>query len=153
MTFLMPSGFAATGSPAIGDPWPDGHTFRVWGRPDWAVTFHDDVLLANDLCNTSSGAGELPQTPEAIGAWLASSTATTLSAPMLLQVDGRTATAWDATFGSQCSGKADGAAVYMSAGDVHRFYAIPTGTDTILAITWDSDLAASDELVKSMTFP
>ena len=38
-------------------------------------------------------------------------------------------------------------------GDHHRFYAIPTGTDTILAITWDSDLAATDKLVESMTFP
>ena len=153
MTFVMPSGFAETGAPAAGDPWPDGHTLRVWGKPEWAVTIHDDARLAKDLCNASSGTADLPQTPEAIGAWLAASTATTLSAPMPLQVDGRTATAWDATFGKSCTGIADGAAVYVSANDTHRFYAIPTGSDTILAITWASDLAASDQLVESMTFP
>ena len=71
---------------------------------------------------------------------------------MQLTVDGRTATAWDVTFGARCAGSRDGP-VYMSAGDHHRFYAIPTGTDTILAITWDSDLAATDKLVESMTFP
>ena len=153
MTFLMPAGFAPTGASAIADPSADGHTFRVWGRPVWAVTIHDDALLAKDVCDASSGLAELPQTPEAIGAWLAASTATKLSAPMQLQVDGRTATAWDATFGPKCHGQTQGAAVYMSAGDVHRFYAIPTGSDTILAITWESDLAASDKLVQSMTFP
>ncbi len=153
MTFLMPTGFAPTGASAIADPSADGHTFRVWGRPVWAVTIHDDALLAKDVCDASSGLAELPQTPEAIGAWLAASTATKLSAPMQLQVDGRTATAWDATFGPTCHGQTEGAAVYMSAGDVHRFYAIPTGSDTILAITWESDLAASDKLVESMTFP
>ena len=153
LTFLMPTGFAPTGASALADPWAGGHTFRVWGRPEWAVTIHDDVLLAKDLCDASSGLAELPQTPEAIGAWLAASSATTLSAPMQLQVDGRTATAWDATFGQKCHGQAQGAEFHMSAGDVHRFYAIPTGSDTILAVTWASDLTASDKLIESLTFP
>ena len=48
MTFLMPAGFAPTGASAIADPSADGHTFRVWGRPVWAVTIHDDALLAKD---------------------------------------------------------------------------------------------------------
>jgi hypothetical protein len=151
MSFVEPGFPTADGTPT-GDAWADGNTWRVRVNPLWAVTIHDDIRMGIDLCKAESGTRDLPDTPEAIGAWLAGSSETTLSAPMSLQVDGRTATAWDVTFGTSCAGSIAGE-VYMSANDHHRFYAIPTGTDTILAITWDSDLAATDQLVESMTFP
>jgi hypothetical protein len=151
MTFTLPSGWPQ-GPVPIADPGASGHTWRLWSQGAWAVTFHDDVLLPTDLCAPTSGLAPLPATPDAIMAWLAASSGTTLSAPVTLQVDGRTATAWDVSFGPACQGNRS-ADVYVSANEQHRFYAIPTGTDTILAITWDTAAAPADKLVESLTFP
>ena len=152
MTFVEPAFPGSDRRPVMATYGPTATRYGVRVQPTWAVTIHDDIQMGKDICDAASGVEALPETPEAIEAWLAGSRATKMSAPMQLQVDGRTATAWDLTFGARCDGSRDGA-VYMSAGDHHRFYAIPTGTDTILAITWDSDLAATDKLVESMTFP
>jgi hypothetical protein len=53
---------------------------------------------------------------------------------------------------------------WFGAGETHRVYAVPTGADTILVLTWgvsfmglseefgDAVNAATDDLVRSMTF-
>ncbi|HSS36735.1 MAG TPA: hypothetical protein VLR93_10720 [Patescibacteria group bacterium] len=159
LTFVMPDGFPASSVPVTGDPWPDGHTLRVYSKGYSAVTIHDDIPIAKDLCDPTQGLIDLPPTPDAIGAWLSSASEATLSKKVDVTVDGRTGYRWDLTIGAGCKGdQVAGAAIYMSAREHHRLYAIPTGTDTILVVTWpDSDEnaldIATDQLVTSMTFP
>ena len=163
LSFVMPPGFPSTGVAVTGDPWADGNTLRVYSEGFYALTIHDDVTMAKDLCNDNKGQIDLPATPDAIESWLRSSSQTTVSKTTSLEVDGRTAHRWDVTFGPRCQQvpppSGPGAEVWMGPQEKHRFYAIPTGTDTILAITWGdgvNDAAindAADKLVQSMTFP
>ena len=58
----------------------------------------------------------------------------------------------------------DGAAFWFQTNEHHRIYAIPTGADTIIAVTWGNDFggageeflnemnAATDDIVRSMDF-
>lgn len=163
LSFTMPSGFPSTGVAVTGDPWADGNTLRVYSNGFYALTIHDDVTMAKDLCNDNKGQIDLPATPDAINSWLRSSSQTTVSKTTSLEVDGRTAYRWDLTFGPRCQQvpppSGPGTEVGMGPHEKHRFYAIPTGTDTILAITWGDGVndaaidAAADKLVQSMTFP
>jgi hypothetical protein len=107
---------------------------------------------------------DVPATPDAVGAWLKTSSLTTVSKATNLNIAGRPAKRWDVTFGSACNDGSSpplepGPELSMGGGETHRFYAISTGTDTILVITWVIDVdakavnAAADRLVGSMTFP
>ena len=162
----MPAGYPQTVPALVADPWPDGHTLRLQSFDHFAVTIHDDVPISKDLCKPAGALlPDVPATPDAVGSWLKSSSHTTVSKATNLVVNGRPARRWDVTFGTACGyGSASpppgpGPVVYMSPNESHRFYAISTGTDTILVITWNLDVglapvnAATDRLVGSMTFP
>jgi hypothetical protein len=133
----------------------------VWG----GVTFHDDVPLAADMCRPSgSSIDDVPATPAAVGGWLESSVGLVVTAPVAMTVDGREAIRWDVTTGATCDTDARRPVPWFAAGERHRIYAIPTGTDTILVITWGTEWsngseeyldqvnAATDDLVRSMRF-
>ena len=110
----------------------------------------------------------IPATPEEIGAWLADSVGLTVSEPIEITVDGRTATAWDieargVVLAAVASSPVDGAAFWFQANEHHRIYAIPTGDDTMLGVTWGNAIlaargrssstemnAATDDIVESM---
>ncbi len=144
---------------------PNG--FRVNDFEYGVATFYDDQNVADDLCN-ATGLITIPSTPEEIGAWVTGSTGLTVSDPIELSVDGRTALAWDVELAESCYAGGEppvsNAAFWLQANEHHRIYAIPTGDDTILALTWGNDFggageeflaemnAAIDELVSSMVF-
>jgi hypothetical protein len=156
---------------------PSDPTFKRIGvgqaeisSPAWGVVyFHDDVSLPADMCKPANGTriGDVPSTPDAVGDWLTSGAGLQVSAPVALTVDGRAALRWD-VFGpvGVCDRTADQPAPWFGAGERHRIYAVPTGSDTILVMTlginWsngpdnerylDEVNAATDELVQSMKF-
>ena len=81
-----------------------------------------------------------------------------------MTVDGRPAMVWDTQTGGHCDDVASRLPPWFGADERHRIYAVPTGSDTILVITWGVDWgngseehldgvnAATDELVRSMRF-
>jgi hypothetical protein len=141
--------------------------FRVNDFTYGVATFHDDQNIVDDVCNPSV-LTTIPTTPEAVGSWLSGSNGATVFGPTAIAVDGRTALAWDVELGDSCVSDGDvpvpGAAFWFQANEHHRIYAIPTGDDTILAVTWGNEFggageefldqmnAASDDLVRSMDF-
>ena len=139
----------------------------TWGK----VTFHDDQPLPANLCLPTGGRiDDVPATPEAVGDWLQSSTGLEVSPADSLTVDGREALGWDVTLPEGvCDEQSEAQAQnvpppWFAAGENHRVYGVPTGTDTILVLTWgvsygglseeygDAVNAATDDLVRSMTF-
>jgi hypothetical protein len=164
VTFTIPESLTET--EVLGDT-TDARGFRVDAWEYGIATFHDDVMVPDDLCEPTSVIS-LPTTPEAVAAWLTGASGATVSEPAELIVAGRRALAFDVALGPGCySGgepPAAGSAFWFQAGEHHRVYAIPTGDDTILAVTWgtafggegeeflDTANAAFDELVRSMRF-
>ena len=133
----------------------------LWG----GVTFHDDETLPADMCRPSKAIiQDVPATPADVGRWLGTGSGLAVSAPVTLTVDGREAMVWDTETAAGCDKTADRPSPWFGAGEHHRIYAVPTGTDTILVITWGVDWgngseeyldevnAAADELVRSMNF-
>jgi hypothetical protein len=133
----------------------------LWG----GVTFHDDQSMQSDMCTPTGGRiADIPATPDAVGRWLGSSAGLVVSAPAQLTVDGRTALRWDVTTPSVCDQRANQPTAQFGGGERHRLYAVPTGTDDILVVTWGFDWsngsdeyldavnAATDDLVRSMKF-
>ena len=176
---IPPEPAALAAGPALGDLWTDSKTLRI--RPGHlgsdmagAVTIHDDVPLAADLCDPSRGViSDVPSSVDAVGAWLTGSTGLTVSPGAIVAingvqvaVDGRQARFWDIYLPTTC-GTADGpagAVVWFQPGEHHRVYAIPTGKDTIIVFTWGAGYAGqgeehlaeinawADQLVASMHF-
>ncbi len=158
--------------PAVGNLWTDHKTLRfkldvASGTAAGAVTIHDDVSLAANLCDASKGLiSDVPTSVAAVGAWLTKSTGLTVSGGTAITVDGRQGMWWDVALPAGCAdtGGASNAVVGFEAGEHHRVYAIPTGADTIIAFTWGSgyggageeklsDINAwADKLVASMRF-
>ena len=123
--------------------------------PSGAATFHYASTLPADLCRPQDGDRSQPTTTDAVGAWLAASTGVTVSAPTQLQVDGRTALAWDVTLSAACwSG--DGSPpgdhlVWFNAGEHHRVYAVPTNGAVVIVLTWgDPPLGALNDWVNRL---
>jgi hypothetical protein len=166
-----PSTLSSAG-PAVGDLWTDHKTFRIKlgeasGNAAGAVTIHDDVTLAADLCDGRQGViSDVPASVAAIGTWLTSSSGLTVSAGKPIAVDGRQGMSWDIGLPAGCAthGDAVGPVVGFQTGEHHRVYAIPAGTDTIIAFTWGSGYggigeerlsdvnAWADQLIASMRF-
>ncbi len=138
----MPSALAT--GPAVGDLWAGRKTLRIKlgvtpGATLGAVTIHDDVPLAANLCDAGQGLmSDVPSSVAAVGAWLTSSTGLGVAAGTTIEVDGRQGMSWDIALPAGCAdaGSPDGAVVSLEAGEHHRVYAIPTGTDTIVIFTW-----------------
>jgi hypothetical protein len=134
----------------------------AWG----SVSFHDDGTLPADMClPTGARIQDVPATPDEVGRWLESSAGLEVSAPVRVTVDGRTGLRWDVISPKDvCDESASQPPPWFGAGEHHRIYAVPTGTDTILVITWgvnwsegseeyiDAVNAATDDLVRSMKF-
>ena len=130
----------------------------------WVMTFLDDVGVNLDPCDSTLALPDIPATPEDVGNWLRSSPGTVVSDPVEIQVDGRTALRFDVQrTTTPCHQPGTPVQVpYQMLGDgvssTSRVFAIPTGDDTILLMTWadagsrpDVERAA-DEIVRSMTF-
>jgi hypothetical protein len=174
-TFTMPAFPDDPPTPILGDAW-DASTAAV-GLPGtnkamklesklWGlVTFHDDALLPADMCRPRGASiADVPASPTAVGRWLQSSEGLTVSAPVTMTVDGRPAMLWDVTLSDSCDGIASRPPPFFGPGEHHRIYAVPTGADTIIVITWgtnwsngtekyiDAVNAATDQLVRSMRF-
>ena len=164
MSFVAPESGLGT---FRADTW-DSHSFRL--RPlRGAITFHDDARLQADLCQSTGVLTDVPATPEAVGQWLRSDQGVSVSEPMALTVDGRTALAFDVLLGPDCyDGSAESVpghpVIALARNERHRIYAVPTGGDTIIIVTWgagyqgegeeqlDELNAATDDLVESITF-
>jgi hypothetical protein len=145
----------------------NSNNFRVNDFTYGVATFYDGANVVDDLCNPTTLIS-IPATPEDVGTWLTGATGLTVSDPMEVSVDDSTALAWDIALGDSCVSGGDppipDSAFWFQAGEHHRIYAIPTGDDTILGVTWGNDFggageeyldemnAAIDDLVGSMTF-
>ena len=126
MTFVLPSGLTASGGQAVGDPSDRRpHPSDLGPAP---IGLSPSTTTSCSQGPVRRVVGPDRAAPDARGHRHLACFEHVHDAVSSqdLQVDGRTATTWDATFGKTCSGEADGAPVFMSAGDVHRFYAIPT---------------------------
>lgn len=147
--------------------WPDGRTLSIGIPGAYAITIHDQVSLPTDPCDSGKGTFLMQGNPDAVDAWLHASSSATVSPTVILHVDGRIAVRWDVAFGSKCqsgahhqtTGPGPVPAVAFGPNERHRFYAIPTGSDTIVVITWaygTTSLAAvndaADSLIQSMMF-
>jgi hypothetical protein len=172
-TFTMPAYPNDSSTPvstAFWDPAPGGAQHRgmrlasnLWG----SVSFHDDETMPADMCRPAAASiDDVPATPEDVGRWLRSGGGLEVSVPEQLTVDGRHALSWDV---STPTGVCEVVLIrrwppWFGGGERHRIYAVPTGTDTILVITWGVDWGngteehldavndATDALVRSMTF-
>lgn len=165
-----PSSLAA--GPTTGDLWEGHRTLRikVGVTADLgigALTIHDDVFLDADICDAGKGTiADVPTSVQAIGSWLTASSGLTVSEGRPILVGGREGMSWDIALPADCAvgGGAAGAVVGFESGEHHRVYAIPTGTDTIIAFTWGSGYrgegeeklsdvnAWADQVVASMRF-
>jgi len=139
------------------------HTLQIGFLPaDVAITIHDDFRINSDLCRPTAEVQEVPETPAAVGEWLHAQTGLEVTDQPDITVDGRQAKVYDVVTDQTCGsddppGDPD---VWWAALQDHRIYAVPTGTDTILVMTWnlpnDLDLARlnaiADRLVQSLTF-
>jgi hypothetical protein len=134
----------------------------LWG----SVSFHDDESMPADMCRPSGDRiDDIPATPEDVDRWLRSGAGLEVSVQEQLTVDGRPALRWEvSTATGVCEVVLIRPAPWFGSGERHRIYAVPTGSDTILVITWgvnwstgteehlDAVNAATDALVRSMTF-
>jgi hypothetical protein len=167
-TFTVPSPAASMQGPVAGDALNPAHTLRI--RPaSGALTFHDGIGLPSDLCHPEKGLlARLPGTPQAVGAWLSSTKGLGLSRRPDMSVASGVVLSWDVSIAATCytgSGPFTKAPdVWTQANEHHRLYAVPTGTGTILIITWANGYngqgedvlpavnAWADELVRTIRF-
>ena len=176
MDFTVPDSTAAFGpdEKVTGEVWPNRHNAVIrFHNVDASITIHDDAWINTDLCRITDEAGDVPETPEGVAAWLyeqasrpenATNRISVTGRPDLT-VDGRPAKVFDIVMGETCGTDRDPVPgspdVWFSSGETHRIYAIPTGTDTILVITWNQGGNAppeviggiADRLVTSLHFP
>lgn len=170
MTLTMPDVDAEFGpEPVSGFTYGNGHTFQIiYADVNAAITVHDDFTVNTSLCVPTDEVQEVPATPAAVGEWLHGlvdepfvDAMTVTDAPDVV-VDGRPAKVYDVVMGPLCGTDQDpvpgGPDIWFGAHERHRIYAIPTGTDTILVITWPNDgpsepvNAVADRLVGSLAF-
>ncbi len=123
----------------------------------WYSTLIDDQPVNVDVCDRTKGTmPDVPPTPEAVGRWLRSSSGLTVSDPVELLVDGRTALRYDLDVVGCTGGTGSMMPPEFFIGS--RVYAIPTGDDTIVYAIWSDEgssrgvLAGAEQLVRSMTF-
>lgn len=172
MTLTMPDVTVELGP----DAFAEGHTYGGGGHtmqityPDINITMtiHDDFQIDVDLCRPDGKVQSVPATPEAVGEWLhalvpgrdTGGVPNVVTDQPDMTVDGRVAKVYDLRLGTDCDTSGALGDVSTYTGQSHRFYAIPTGTDTILVITWnqggtlsqESVTAIADRLVASFDF-
>jgi hypothetical protein len=136
--------------------WGTTGGLKIGNGYSWSSYFYDDVPVPRDLCDSRDGVlPDVPDTPEAVDAWLRSSSLRVVPEATTITVDGRTALRYDGLEQYWCIGSSPlPGHVFIG----FRIYAIPTGDDTILYVV-DSDVGGSpyvesgaDELVRSIDF-
>lgn len=170
MTLTMPDVTVELGADAVATGFTygaGGHTMQINYPPIIiGITIHDDFRIDTNLCRPNGQTQEVPETPEAVGEWLhelrpGRAAPNVVTDQPDMTVDGRVAKVYDIKFGSDCDSTGHQGDVYMGdSNQSHRVYAIPTGTDTILVITWnegrnvpqESVTAIGDRLVASFKF-
>ena len=145
--FIMP--FADPNMALAGEGSLTKGVLRLGNGDNWSSSFHDDVPVFADVCDTRSAMlNDVPATPEDVGAWLRSSGDLIVADPTELTVDGRTALAFLTTPLEGCESfdpPLRGTQFHLG----NAVYAIPTGDDTILYVVWG---VPRDDLVSSITF-
>ena len=145
--FIMP--FADPNMALAGEGSLTKGVLRLGNGDNWSSSFHDDVPVFADICDTGSAMlNDVPATPEDVGAWLRSSGDLIVSDPTELTVDGRIALAFMTTPLEGCESfdpPLGGTQFHLG----NAVYAIPTGDDTILYVVWG---VPRDDLVSSITF-
>lgn len=154
------------GGPTEGD-WVGRGTYRLFTEGSrFSITIQYAASTAVDICHPDLGTlpGE-PSTVAGVGVWLAADPAVKVSAPTSISVDGHQSRYWDVTLGSDCWAGTGfppyGPAVWFSAGERHRVYAVWTGVRTVVVTEWapatasrdPAWLSTVDEFVASLTFP
>jgi hypothetical protein len=176
MNFTVPDSTAEFGpdEKVTGEVWPNRHNAVIrFQNINASITIHDDAWINTDLCRITEDSGDVPETPAGVAAWLheqadrpvdAAARITVTDRPDFT-VDGRVAKVFDIVMGATCGTDKDPVPgqpdVWFGANETHRIYAIPTGTDTILVVTWNQGQNAppeaigfiADRLVLSLDFP
>jgi hypothetical protein len=174
MTFTMPDVTAELGPDAVATGFTygsGGHTMQINYPPIIiGITIHDDFRIDTNLCRPDGRVQSVPATPEAVGEWLhdlapgrdvGGGLPNVVTDQPDMTVDGRLAKVYDLKFGTDCDSTGHQGDVWMGDSNrSHRMYAIPTGTDTILVITWNENgevpqksvTAIADRLVASFQF-
>lgn len=161
MKLTMPDD-GALGADAVveGFTYAGGHTMQIsYGPMNVGMTIHDDFRIDTNLCMPTGAVQEVPATPEAVGAWLHDQLPTwvgiegetkwVVDQPDMT-VDGRVAKVFDVRTSHDCRSDTAVGDVSTYSNQLHRFYAIPTGTDTILVITWNQGGTMSDGIVNDI---
>lgn len=167
MTLTMPDVTVELGPDTVATGYTygaGGHTMQITYDINIGMTVHDDFRIDTNLCRPDGDVQEVPATPEAVGEWLHDQAkddaqGITVADQPDMTVDGRSAKVYDIVIGPDCGGDYRGE-VSSYSNQSHRIYAIPTGTDTILVITWnqggvppqESVSAIGDRLVASFKF-
>ena len=175
MTFTIPDTTVELGPDAVADgkTWGGGgHNMQIrYLDFDVGFTIHDDFRIDTNLCRPDGQTQSVPATPEAVGEWLheleldpdvgGGAIPNVVTDQPDMTVDGRVATVYDVKLGNRCDSTGHQGDVWSGRSyGHHRIYAIPTGTDTILVITWndgdtvpqESITAIADRLVASFEF-
>lgn len=120
----------------------------------WSSRIIDDQPVDADVCDPTRGQlPDVPATPVAVGEWLRSSSGLVVSDPIEVSVDGRIALRFDIESFDVGISNSPGCP-----GASFRYYAIPTGDDTILYSVWSdpgsypSVEQGVEALVRSITF-
>ena len=173
MTLTLPDVTAELGPDAVANGYTygaEGHTMQISYDIDIAMTIHDDFRIDTNLCEPNGQVQEVPATPEGVGEWLhdqlpswagevGDGTKVVADQPDMT-VDGRVAKVYDVRTSFDCHTTAAIGDVSTYSNQWHRMYAIPTGTDTILVMTWNQGgtlpqegvNAIADRLVASFKF-
>ena len=105
--FLMPQMEQGGGPMVRAFYWYAPGRLRI-SHPYWRTWFIDDQSVYADICDPSRGTlADVPATPEAVGDWLRSSSGTTVSPPVEIVVDGRTALRFDLVQSETCVRRTD----------------------------------------------
>jgi hypothetical protein len=150
MTLTLPDVTAELGPDAVAVGFTyggGGHTMQINYPPSQiGMTIHDDFRIDTNLCRPNGEVQEVPATPEAVGEWLhelapgrgGGGVPNVVTDQPDMTVDGRVAKVYNVELGSNCDSTGHQGDVWSGRSfEVHRIYAIPTGTDTILVITWN----------------
>ena len=159
-SFSEPFHFVMPSTDPVGSmrKWGTVGGLRIFAGCCWSTWFVDDQPVNVDVCDYTKGRlDDVPSTPEAVEAWLRSSSRLTVSHAIEIPVDGRTALRFDLKPAEDCRSR-EGTLTQPSFDIGFRIYAIPTGDDMILYSVWSDpgSLPSLDmgveELVRSMTF-
>jgi len=161
MTLTIPDATAELGPDAVaeGSTFSGGHNMHIrYPDSNFGITIHDDFRIDTNICRPNGEVQEVPATPEAVGEWLhglagaqgvgGDPIPNVVTDQPDMTVDGRVATVYDVWFGGVCDSTGHQGDVWSGRSfGFHRIYAIPTGTDTILVITWnDADIVPRESL-------